>query len=137
MLGSIVSAELPGELEVIGHAAGEDAVRNRLRQVRIVIVRPADAVIGRQGARREVVGNPRVENAEIPVQLAAVIAGDVEGRAHARRPVVLQGVVLDDRAAQGLLLVAQPGIDGQALARLPGILHEQGVVVLQWLTARR
>ena len=121
---------------MIGHGAagrspGDDTVRNRLRQVGVEVVAAADAVVGRQGARGEVVRHPRVEPAEVRVQLGLAVTHDVVGCTDARRPVVLQLEVFDQLAVERLLFITEAGVDGQARARLPRVLHEEVLVALQ------
>ena len=107
------------------------------RQLGIEVVDALGAIVRRERARGEVVRDARVVAAEVAVDLRSAVTPDVVGGPDARRPVVLQLEVVDDRAGQLLLLVAEAGVNRQVVAGLPRILDEEGLITLRRRRAGR
>src|SRR4029079_1542289 len=104
-------------------SAGKSPVGYWLSEAGVEVIPSRHRQFGRERASREIVRHPRVESAPVAVDLRLAVRRVC--RTEARRPVILQREVGKSISVQRLLLVAQTGIDGQLVAHLPCVLHEE------------
>ena len=95
-----------------------NAVRYRLRQVRIEVVR-GDGRVGRQRSGGQIARHPRVVAAVVREHLTCAAVAWIPDDADPRRSVVLERKIFHDRARQRFLLVTHAGADGQRIADSP------------------
>src|SRR4029453_16936679 len=105
-------------------ARRECAIRDRLGEVRVEVIGTAHTRIGRKRSCRKIVWYARVESAPAAEHLHPIGASRIPRGSESGGPFVTERHLLQ-RARQALVVVPQPGIDGEVRAEAPAVLYEE------------